>query len=161
MGMFDAVLNAATGNLAKEVLDAVKTYLPPDISPEQKAQMELALGQLELQRTQAASAAAENSEKLVNDRIAEYEGTASDLKSIPILGPFMLFLRGSQRVLIGYATVWLDYNVFAGIWNLADPQIRSTFWIANILVLGFLFGERAMQNVMPYVTDFMKAKTGA
>src|ERR1700745_2800068 len=99
MGMFDAVLNAATGNLAKEVLDAVKTYLPPDISPEQKAQMELALGQLELQRTQAASAAAENSEKLVNDRIAEYEGTASDLKSIPILGPFMLFLRGSQRVL--------------------------------------------------------------
>jgi len=90
-----------------------------------------------------------------------YEGTASDLKSIPVLGAVMLFLRGSQRPVWGFATILLDYQVFSASWKLDDPIISNAFWVVNFLVLGFLFGERAVTNIMPFITNMIQAKNGA
>jgi hypothetical protein len=33
--------------------------------------------------------------------------------------------------------------------------------VINLLVLGFLFGERAIQNVAPLISDLMSRKRGA
>jgi hypothetical protein len=98
-------------------------------------------------------------DKEFNKRISDLEGTASDLKSIPIIGPILLFLRGAQRPFWGFATIYLDYQVFSKGWNL-DPgsQAGSAFYVINLLVLGFLFGERAIQNVLPYMTQFKGTK---
>lgn len=161
MGFFDKLADVATGGLAKQVIDAVQAYFPPDMNPEQKAQLQIQLMQIESQRIEAANKAIAESEQAINDRIAIYEGTASDLKSIPILGPMMLFLRGAQRPIIGYGTIYLDWQVFSGLWPLTERTIISAFWVINLLVLGFLFGERAVQNLAPLITDFMKAKTGS
>jgi len=159
MGFFEKLSNIATGGLVTEVVDLVKTYLPPEMSPEKKAELTLNLENIALTREKNLEAAIAQSEALINERIREYEGTAKDLQSVPILGPLMIFLRGAQRPVIGYATIYLDFMVFSGKWNLStDPQLSSAFWVINVLVFGFLFGERAVRNVMPVILDVMGKK---
>jgi len=34
------------------------------------------------------------------------------------------------------------------------------FVLINLLVLGFLFGERAVKNLLPLVTSFLSARQG-
>lgn len=97
-------------------------------------------------------------------RIREMEGTASDLKSAGALGKVVLFLRGVQRPLWGFSLLYLDFMVFSGKWELQPslggiaasvagnlPSLESTFWMINMLVLGFLFGERALKNILPTI----------
>jgi hypothetical protein len=147
---------AGIGGIGDKVIDAVEKYFPPDVSPEQKAQLSLAIKNIELDQQRLMDAAIASAENAINDRIASYEGTASDLKSVPVLGPFMLFLRGGQRVLIGYGTVAMDYYVFSGAWKLPEGPLTNCFWLINALVLVFLFGERAVLNVAPLLTQLMK-----
>ncbi|HEX5130240.1 MAG TPA: hypothetical protein VFV90_10865 [Usitatibacter sp.] len=96
--------------------------------------------------------------KAQTDRIAALEGTASDLKVMPILGPVMLLARGAQRPVWGFFTIWLDYQVFSGAWKLADGPVTYAFYLVNLLVLAFLFGERAIKNVAPLITDLLAAR---
>lgn len=156
MGMLDGLVNVVTGGLGDQIVGAVEKYFPPDMTPEQKANIALAAQNLELQRSAQATSAATQAEKDLDDRIAMYEGTASDLKSVPYLGALMLLLRGAQRPIWGYATIWMDYNVYSGVWKLDSTVLQNSLWVINILVLGFLFGERAVTNIMPFVTEFMK-----
>jgi len=158
VGILDSVLEAATGGLGGQLVDLVEKYFPPDMSPEKKAEVTVALERLAMEREKNANDAAAAAEQAVNDRIAIYEGTASDLKTIPVLGAVMLFLRGAQRPLIGYATTYLDLMVFSGQWQVTDQTQISAFWMINFLVLGFLFGERALKNVAPLIAEFLAAK---
>lgn len=152
----------AVGGIAGAILDTVKAYLPPDMSPEKKAEMALAVQAQAFQHEKDVMAAANDAEKEVNDRIALYEGTASDLKSLPIVGPVMLFARGAQRPIWGFACLYMDYQVFSGAWKLeAGTQVAGAFYVINFLVLGFLFGERAVKNVAPFITQMISAKAGA
>lgn len=160
MGLLDSLANVATGGLGRVILDGIKEYFPPDMTPEQKANIALALQTIELQKSIEFAKAQQEAETNLDARIAQYEGTASDLMGFPVLGTFMLFLRGAQRPIWGYATIYLDYGVFSGMWKLSDPIVSNAFWVVNFLVLGFLFGERAVMNVMPFVTDMLKAKAG-
>jgi hypothetical protein len=53
----------------------------------------------------------------------------------------------------------MDVMVFSKRWDLSSlagdskdmANLQSAFWVVNFLVLGFLFGERAVRNVMPLV----------
>lgn len=157
MGLLDGVLNAVTGGLGSDIVKAVASHFPPDMSEEQKAAVKLAADNLELQRMVQATTAMGDAEKSLNERIALYEGTASDLKGVPYLGALMLFLRGAQRPIWGFATIYLDYLVFTGQADkaMANPTTASAFWVINVLVLSFLFGERALTNLMPLITQMM------
>lgn len=158
MAFLDGLFNAVTGNLGTEIIGALEKYFPPNMTPEQKANLELAAQNLAMQKQSQLDSAQQVAEKNLNDRIAMYEGSASDLKSIPILGAVMLFLRGSQRIAWGFGTIILDYNVFSGSWKLTDQIVSNSFWVVNFLVLGFLFGERAVVNIMPFITAMIQAK---
>lgn len=165
MGILSGVLSVLTGgssdvatNIGTGLVDAIKSYFPPDMTPEQKANIELAANNFGLQKQIEAAKEINDAEKALDDRIAMYEGSASDLKAVPILGPVMLFLRGAQRPVWGFATIYIDYAVFSGMWKLSDPTVANAFWIVNSLVLGFLFGERAVTNVMPYITNMIATK---
>nr|VFJ94217.1 MAG: hypothetical protein BECKLFY1418A_GA0070994_103813 [Candidatus Kentron sp. LFY] len=101
-----------------------------------------------------------------NSRIKELEGTAIDLKHFGFFGKIIIFLRGLQRPLWGYFVIYMDYKVLSGEWKLfhlnKDNQyidIEPAFWIINFLVLGFLFGERAMRNVLPLYKNIRKTQT--
>jgi hypothetical protein len=168
MTIFSKILDVVTGGtsgavsgIAGGIMDVVTKYFPPDMTPEAKANLQLALDNFQLQKELQTQAAIAQAEKEVDDRIAMYEGSASDLKTIPYLGALMLFLRGSQRPVWGFVVMYLDYGVFSGMWKLGDPIVSNAFWILNFLVLGFLFGERAVMNVMPFVTNMIQVKNQA
>lgn len=158
MSFFSGLAEIATGGLGKTIIETIKEYFPPEMSAEQRANISLAATQLELQKAREFSDAQRAAEEALDARIAMYEGTASDLKSIPILGALMLFARGAQRPVWGFATMLLDYQVFSGAWKLEGDIIPNAFWVVNFLVLGFLFGERAVTNVMPFITNMIQAK---
>ena len=156
MSVLSSIVEVATGGLGKQVVDLVKTYLPPDMSSEQKAQLQIELDRIALDREKAANEAMADAEKSINERIAAYEGTAADLKAIPILGSLMIFARGAQRPVWGFATLWLDYQWFT-VWTALTEQQQAALYVINFLVLGFLFGERAVKNVAPFVTEALRA----
>lgn len=158
MGIIDALTNVATGGLGRDILSAVEKYFPPDVSPEQRENFRLAAENIELQRARDFAAAQADAERALNERISMYEGTASDLRQMPVIGPAMLFLRGAQRPAWGIATLCLDYEVFSGAWKLGDTVLLNCFFLINFLVLIFLFGERAVVNVFPLLKQLFDAK---
>ncbi|AWX99511.1 hypothetical protein A8139_05530 [Marinomonas primoryensis] len=160
MSIFKKLLNGVTGGFVSTAVDTFKEYFPADMSPEQKADLALKTKQLEANIQQQMDDAAITAEEVLTNRIAQLEGTASDLKGIPFVGPLVLFLRGLQRPLWGYATLFMDYMWFSE-WTTLTSKQESALMAINILVLGFLFGERAIKNVMPLITKLFEAKTKA
>lgn len=157
MSIFKKLLDGVTGGFVATAVDTLKEYFPADMSPEQKASLALKTKQLEANIQQQMDSAANVAEEVLTSRIAQLEGTASDLKCVPFVGPLVLFLRGLQRPLWGYATLFMDYMWFSE-WTTLTSKQESALMAINILVLGFLFGERAIKNVMPLVTKLFEAK---
>jgi len=159
LDIFGKIMDAVSGGTVKTLAETVKEYFPPSMSEKEKADLAMAVSSAEVEKIKAVAAIANEADREFNSRTKEMEGTATDLKAVPIIGPLMLFLRGCQRPSFGFATIYLDLKVFSGIWKIdSDTQQAIAFLVINILVLGFLFGERAVQNVMPYITQFFGAK---
>lgn len=175
LGLFAGPKSEAVGNKVIEIAQQITGAATPDAALaaikadpnvalafqksvlDQKVQLE----QIAMQREKNELDADAEGARAATERAALLEGTASDLKSIPVLGPIMLFLRGAQRPLMGYATMYLDYMVFSGAWKLEDDVQRNCFFLINMLVLAFLFGERAVKNLAPLITDMLAAKVRA
>ncbi|MBI9109908.1 hypothetical protein [Maridesulfovibrio ferrireducens] len=147
-----ATIGAALGGekgLGGTILDAVKTYFPPDMTPEQKATLELGIKAAADKQANLVRDKAMEADKAVTDRIAKLEGSASDLLRVPYLGALIIFLRGCQRPMWGFATLYMDFLWFT-TWKLTETQ-ETALCIINFLVLGFLFGERTIKNLEPLI----------
>lgn len=157
--ILSGIANVATGGLGKAIIDKISEHFPPDLTPEQKANIQLATENIILEREKEANLAIAAAETSINERVSMYEGTAKDLMGIPLLGSVILFLRGSQRIVWGYGALYFDWLWFFTTTKLPDRQ-EIALLAVNILVLGFLFGERAIKNLMPLFTEFLQAKRG-
>ncbi len=159
-----SIFSGGAAKLIDSVGNTIDKLFTSDEEREQaKAVMVKLKGELELQGKQLDAEYEERFAKLLNDRIAQQEGTASDLKTIPFLGPIMLFLRGAQRPIWGFGVLYMDFMIFSGAWILkvnenGSGMQENAFWVINFLVLGFLFGERAIKNVLPLVNQFLANK---
>lgn len=121
---------------------------------DQKVQLQT----IEAQRAKDDAAADNEADRIQTERMVALEGTASDLKAIPIAGPIMLFVRGSQRIIISYGVAWLDFDwLTGGLASLNDMQQRLML-TASLLVFVVLFGERAVKNIAPLVIDLLGLK---
>lgn len=152
------VLAGGSGSFFSELRETVQAYFPPDMSPEKKAELEYRLRELQIRQQSEMDSAMSSAEAQLTERTALLEGTASDLRSISFVGPLVLFLRGLQRIAWSYATMYLDVVWFMTPSTMSDRQ-EAALMIINLLVLGFLFGERAVQNVAPILTElFIRRK---
>lgn len=151
MKLLKAVTNFLGGSLFKEIKEGVMAYFPPDMTPKEKAELELKLQDLLHKKQLEANSLLHESAVQLDKRIAEQEGTASDLRAIPFLGTIVLFLRGVQRPLWGFATLYMDYRWFFETRALSEQQ-QTAMIIINLLVLGFLFGERTVKNLEPLIS---------
>lgn len=155
--MFDKIVNMLGGGLVDSVMGQVNKYFPPDMTPQEKASAELAVKNVVLQQNILANKAANEIESNLNKRVAEQEGTAKDLLSLPIVGRLVLFLRGTQRPLWGFFTMYIDY-----VWFTSSPayteQQQTALIVINFLVLGFLFGERTIKNLEPLLIKMFSKK---
>lgn len=124
---------------------------------EQKVELE----KIAAQRAKDDAEADNTADALLTERMNKQEGTAEDLKGIPIIGPIMLFLRGSQRIVISYGTAYLDWEWLTGAIKVpAGGMEERMFFTASLLVFAVLFGERAIKNVAPLIADIFAARAG-
>jgi len=165
MGIFSSIANLLGGGMVNAVSETIQAYFPPDMSEADKAKMTQAVRQAEMEHERRILELAHQAEVEFDKRLAEHEGTAADLRTLPILGPILIFLRGCQRPAWGFGALAVDWMVFSGAWNVPltlpqggwTPQGMALVAI-NVLVLGFLFGERAVKNVMPLITRMLDAR---
>lgn len=148
--MLDKIGKFMSGGFFKSAKDTIMAYLPPGLTPQQKLEFELKFDALAAEKDAAADKALAESTEALNKRIAEQEGTASDLKSIPIFGTIVIFLRGVQRPAWGFYTMYLDWVWFSTVTDYSEQQ-QTALILINILVLGFLFGERTIKNLSPLI----------
>jgi len=146
------------GSIVGTVVDTVKAYFPPSMTEQEKGELALRISEAENKKDLAVMTAANQAAAEFNSRIKDMEGTAADLKTIPIVGHIVIFMRGIQRPVWGFFTLWADYKVFSNAWDLSETQDQMLMAI-NILVLGFLFGERAVKNVLPLIAAYFGKKT--
>jgi len=123
------------------------------LSPELKAEMlrernrhEEAMAKVAQEEGRLDLKAAEQTTK----RAATLEGTAEDLKALPLIGRIIIFFRGCQRPVWGFAVLWMDWAWFTD-WKALSEMQEVALVVINGLVLGFLFGERAVKNLMPLI----------
>jgi len=155
LGILSGVIEALTGGFGSKLVETVRGYFPPSMSDAEKREFELKLLEVSHRQEIELLAAAQTAEAEFNRRIEAMEGTAGDLAKLPILGPIMLFLRGCQRPVFGFYTLIMDYLVFSGSWTIPEgSRLEAAFFAINLLVLGFLFGERAVRNVMPLLLAY-------
>lgn len=154
------VAGVVTGGTSERVIELAEGILgDPDtrgFSSEQRHALLMAQKQAETEQVRAVYDAASTAERNLTERISLLEGTSRDLLAGGPFGRLVLFLRGLQRPTWGFAVIGLDYFVFSGQWALPDGPVASAFWIVNALVLGFLFGERALKNVLPLLGPFLQ-----
>lgn len=150
MNILASLTNFVGGSIFKEIKEGVMAYFPPDMNPLQKAEIELKVQDLLNKKQIEANRVLSDATIQLDRRIAEQEGTASDLKSIPILGHVIIFLRGLQRPVWGFGTMWMDYKWFFCGSSFTDQQ-QTAMIIINVLVLSFMFGERAVKNLEPLI----------
>lgn len=162
MGLTDKVLDFFGGGAVSTIASTVKSYFPPSMSDAEQAELQLRIEKAEAEKQRELLKLANEADREFNDRMKAMEGTASDLLALPVIGRLIIFARGAQRPTWGFATLYLDYKVFSGAWAItADPQLKTAFIVINLLVLGFLFGERAIKNLMPFITAYLGKAKGA
>lgn len=158
MGILTKIGDLFSSGLVSSIASIAEKYFPPDMSPEQKAAFSLELEKLAFEKQKQADAIAAEAEKNATERAALLEGTATDLRAIPFLGPVLLLLRGIQRPLWGFAIMYADLQWLSGEWGTMSQRQESAMWMINFLVLGFLFGERAVANLLPIWQTIIQKK---
>jgi hypothetical protein len=156
MSVFSKILDFVSGGIGEKIVETIQGQFPARMSEADKKQIEEAVRQAARQHEMQLLTMAQAEEQEFNNRIRDLEGTAKDLNASGFFGRIIIFMRGAQRPLWGYFVLVLDIMVFSGKWDLAGKSaggldLVNVFWVINLLVLGFLFGERAMRNVMPIV----------
>lgn len=145
---------------ADKIVDLVDKALPDRMSEKERAELTMAAQQLEFDQKIALMDRWNAESDSFRNFTAQFEGTASDLKELGWLGKILLGLRGIQRPVWGFGILMIDYKVFSGTWVLQEPVMMNVIYAINIIVLSFLFGERAIKNVMPLVETAIRAYTG-
>lgn len=160
MKWLKALLGGEGGGLIGKGLEFINERWPPDMSEEQRKQMEIVVKDMLHKQEMEIREAAAQDEALFNERTIALEGTAKDLAAIPFIGSIVIFLRGAFRPLFAYFTLYADYIYL--IEGMSWSERQETLLLAiNLLVLVFFFGERAMKNVMPLIVKVFAAKAEA
>lgn len=159
MELFTKIADFLGGGTVSSIAKVVKAYFPPTMTDKEQADLSLRITEAENLRNLKTMALVNEAQVEFNRRIVELEGSASDLKTIPVIGHILIFLRGAQRPVWGFATLYLDFKVLSGGWNISEQvRLQALMLAINLLVLGFLFGERAIKNVAPLIKEFFGRK---
>jgi hypothetical protein len=157
MKFLKAIGSFLQGDFVGNAMKFVNERWPPDMSEAQRKQMQMVLEDMLHRQKMELAEAARQDEGAFNERTIAMEGTAKDLAAIPYVGALIIFMRGAFRPLFSYATMYFDWLYFSGGFTFTERQ-ETLLLSINLLVLVFFFGERAMKNVMPLITNAFIAK---
>lgn len=138
---------------AEEITSEFAALIPEDaVNEEEKKRIADGVENIVAKKVSDLKAAKTDVQHGVENTIERLAQTTRDLEKIPYFGKAGLFLRGMQRTIWGFSLLYIDLKVLSGSWQVKEGSItESTFWLINLLILGFLFGERAAKNIMPMI----------
>lgn len=139
-----------SGETGKEVVGFIRDRFPAKLSDAELAEIQAAAEQREGERKESAMEWAASEQANFNKFTTDMEGTASDLKDVPVLGPIVIFFRGMFRPIFSYFVMYLDFVWFVGTSDFDDQQSTAMI-VINMVVLVFFFGERAVKNLAPLI----------
>ncbi len=158
MGILSSIGGLLGGGLGTKIAEIVGNRIEDKAKAElARLEIEKAIGDREHEMAMAELAAETEAQREFSERTTAMEGTAADLKTVPYVGAFVLFLRGAFRPLFAYFTAYLDWLYFYQVMPWTEKQ-QALVYAVNMLVLGFFFGERALKNVLPLVAKVFDAK---
>lgn len=157
MNFLTKIADFLGGGAIKTLATTVKEYFPPSMSDKEQAELSMRIAEAENAKNLKTMVLVNEAQAEFNKQIVELEGSAADLKTIPIIGHILILLRGAQRPIWGLFTLYADYQAWSSTWTLTEKQ-EAMLLAVNILVLGFLFGERCVRNVMPFIIQFFGKK---
>lgn len=157
MNLWKKIVDIAGGSLVDTLVGAAKEYFPPSMTDQEKSKLELAMQKVAHKQELAMIQATNHMEAEFNQRIKDMEGTAKDLLALPYVGRFIIFMRGTLRPVWCACTMVLMFMIYSGQWQIIEgSQVATVFLINNIIVVVFLFGERAFKNVSPLIERLLK-----
>ena len=150
MSFLTGIWGAVTGKVPDVLGRAVDRVLPERLTEKEREEIRLAVMQATHEYEVNMLKLANEAELAFNDRLRDLEGTASDLKAVPVIGPLMLVVRGSVRPVVSLFVAWWDWRLLSGAWEWR-PEFLEWLLAMNTIVFVFYFGERASRNVIPHV----------
>lgn len=143
-----------SGGGGKEVIGFIRDRWPAKLSEAELAEVEAEIDRREMEKREAAMEWGHKQDQAFFTFTKEMEGTAADLKSIPFVGAFIIFLRGAFRPIFAYFTLYLDAQWFlTGVSGGWTEQQSTAMIVINVVVLVFFFGERTVKNLMPLIAQ--------
>ena len=159
MSITEKIVDVIGGGLVSGIIDVAKSYFPPDMSEAQKLEAEMKMLQIKASVDLQIQEMLNESERAFNDRIIQMDGTAEQLKSVFFIGPLIILLRAIQRPLWGFGTLYMDWMVFSDTWKIpTDSREDMCFLSINLIVLIFLFGEKAFKNIAPLIERLLSVR---
>lgn len=159
MSLTEKILDVIGGGLVSNIIDVAKSYFPQDMSDAQKMEAEMKMLQIKAGVDLQIQDMLNESERAFNDRIIQMDGTAEQLKGIWFIGPAIILLRAIQRPIWGFGTLYMDWMVFSDSWKIpVDSREDMCFLVINLIVLIFLFGEKAFKNIAPLIERLLAVR---
>lgn len=153
MSILAGVKSLFGDGIGKEIVGFIRDRWPAKLSEAELAELEIVTREAEHRRQMELLEYAAQQDAAFNERTKELEGTASDLKTIPILGHLVIFARGMFRPVFAYFTLYLDvvwFTTDTGGWT---DQQNTAMIVINCIVLVFFFGERTVKNLLPLIGE--------
>ena len=150
-----------TGDTGKEVVGFIRDRFPAKLSDAELAEIQADADRREMQRERDAMEWANQQDAEFFKFTKDMEGTAADLKGVPVLGPIVIFMRGMFRPIFAYFTMYLDFMWFTTDTSHWTEQQNTAMIVINIIVLVFFFGERTVKNLLPLIGQVFGAKAAA
>jgi len=156
-GLVSGIKTLLTGKVGKSIEGILDRIVPTKLSDSEKAKIKMEIVQIEHEQQIEVMNMIQNETVEFNQRIKDLEGTARDLSQFGFFGKIIIFFRGVQRPLFGFGVFIWDWFYFSEPADFTSEQSKLLF-VVNLLVLGFLFGERAVKNVAPIIGTVLAGK---
>ncbi len=138
------------GDTGKEIVGFIRDRFPGKMSEADLAEVAADTDRRAMERERNAMQWATEQDAQFQKFTTDMEGTASDLKDVPFLGPIVIFFRGMFRPVFSYFVMYLDFVWFVGETAFNEQQ-QTAMIVINLIVLVFFFGERAVKNLAPLI----------
>ncbi len=143
-----------SGGGGKEIVGFIRDRFPGKMSEAELAEIEADQDRRDKDHESDVMEWARTQDQQFFQFTKDMEGTAADLRSIPWLGPIIIFMRGAFRPIFAYFTLYLDAIWFTTAvstgWN---EQQNTAMIVINVVVLVFFFGERTVKNLLPLISQ--------
>jgi len=156
-GLVSGIKTLLTGAVGDRIAGILDRVAPEKLSEAEKARIKMEVDAVEHEQRIEIIEKIQDEVAAFYQLIKDLEGTAKDLMQFGFLGKVVIFLRGIQRPLFGFGTFVWDWIYFSTPGDY-DPDKTKILLVINLLVLGFLFGERAIKNLTPVIMMIFTGK---